>query len=65
MDEQSPENILVYDILYRKLIDPKPLSIRFDKIDGFVRVFDGSRYLVLFGLEKYNAVYNKIRHLIS
>ena len=65
MDEQSPENILVYDILYRKLIDPKPLGIRFDKIDGFVRVFDGSRYLVLFGLEKYNAVYNKIRYLIS
>ena len=65
MDEQSPENILVYDILYRKLIGPKPLSIRFDKIDGFVRVFDGSRYLVLFGLEKYNAVYNKIRYLIS
>ena len=37
---------------FRSLIDYKSLRIRFDKIDGFIRVYDGSRYLVLFGSEK-------------
>ena len=31
-DEKSHENILIYDILYKTLIGPKPLRIRFDKI---------------------------------
>ena len=34
------------------------------KIDGFIRVYDGSRYLVLFALEEYDAIYNRIRYLI-
>ena len=38
---------------------------RFDKIDGFVRNYDGTRYLVLLGPEKYDAIYNIIRYLIS
>ena len=33
------------------LFDPKPLRIRFDHIDWFIRVYDGTRYLTLFGLE--------------
>ena len=48
IDEQSHENILIYDISNRTFIGPKPLYIRFDKIDGFIRI-DGTRYLVLFG----------------
>ena len=28
------------------------LCIIFNKIDGFIRVYDGIRYLVLFGSEK-------------
>ena len=52
IDEQSYENILVYDISYKSLTDSKPLDIRFDKIDGFISVDDGTRYLVLFGIEK-------------
>ena len=27
-----------YNISYQTLIDPKPLRIRFDNIDGFVRI---------------------------
>ena len=27
----------------------KPLRIRFDKVDRFIKVYDGTRYLVLFG----------------
>ena len=41
------------------------MRIRFYKIDGFIRVYDGTRYLVLFESEKYDFIYNKIRYLIS
>ena len=40
-NEKSYENILVYDISYRTLIGAKPLCIRFDKVDGFIRVMIG------------------------
>ena len=47
------------------MTEAKPLRIRFDKRDGFIAVYDGTRYLVLLGPEKYGAFYNSIRHLIS
>ena len=37
----------------------------FDKIDGLIRVYDKTRYLVLFGVEKYDFIYNRIRYLIG
>ena len=45
--------------------DSKPLHFRFDKIDGFIRANGGSRYLVLFGIEKYDFIYKRITYLIS
>ena len=60
VDEKSNENILVYNILYKTLIGGKPLLIRFNKVDGFIKVYDGIRYLVLFCPEKYDAIYNRI-----
>ena len=65
IDDKSYENILVYNISYKSLIDSKPLRIRFNKIDGFIRVYDKTRYLILFGSEKYDSIYNRIRYLIS
>ena len=59
------ENILVYIISYKSLIDYKPLRIRFDKIDRFIRVFDGSRYLASLWNKKYDSIYDRIRYLIS
>ena len=47
------------------MIGGKPLRIRFHKIDRFIRVYDGTRYLVLFGSEKYDFIYNRIRYLIG
>ena len=47
------------------LIDPKLVSIRFGKIDGFIRTYDGTRYLTLFDSEKYDATYDRIRYLVS
>ena len=65
IDEKSHENILIYDISYETLIGAKLLRIRFNKIDGFVRVYDGTRYFTLFGSEKYDTIYNRIRYLIE
>ena len=35
-----------------KLIGSKPLRIRFDKVDGIIRIGDGTRYLTLFDSKK-------------
>ena len=43
----------------------KPLRIRFDKINGFIKIYDEIRYLVLFGSEKYDCIYSRIKYLIS
>ena len=34
----------------------------FDKVNGFIKVYDGSRYLVLFGPERYDAIYDRIKY---
>ena len=65
IDEKSHENIFIYNISYKTLIDPKPLHIRLDQIDGFIRIYNGTTYLTLFGSEEYEAIYNRIRDLIS
>ena len=52
LNEKSYRNILVYNDSYKTLIGDKPLCIRFDKVNGFIRVYDGTRYLALFGTEK-------------
>ena len=59
--ENLYKNILVYNIPCKTLIDNKLLHIRFNKVDGVIRVYDRTRYSVLFGAEKYDFVYNKIR----
>ena len=47
------------------MIGAKPMLITFDKVDLFIRVYDVTRYLVLFGPGKYDAIYNRNRYLIS
>ena len=51
--------------MYKTLISAKPLGFMFDKVNGFTRVYDKTKYLILFGLEKYDAIYNRIRYLRS
>ena len=41
------------------------MRIRFNKIDGFTGIYDGTRYLTLFASESYDATYNRIRYLRS
>ena len=50
--KNSFEIILVCEVSCKTLIDREPLCIRFDKITEFIRVYDGTRYLVLFRPEK-------------
>ena len=55
---------MVYKISYKILTSGKPLDIRFDKVKGSIRVYYGSRFLVFFDLEKYNAIFNRTRYVI-
>ena len=59
MDEKSCN-----DVSYKTLISAKPLRIMFDKVNGCIRDYDGFKYLVLFSLEIYDAIYERMRYLI-
>ena len=42
------------------------MRIRFDKIDGFIRILDGEiKHLVLFDHELFDKICDRIKHLIS
>ena len=56
---------MIYDVSYKTLAGAKPLRLNFDNVDEFIRDNDGTKYLVLFGLEKCNAIYDRIRYLIG
>ena len=56
LDEKSLENILIHEISYKILISAKPLRPSFDKAHGFIRAYNGTRYLVSFGREKYESI---------
>ena len=62
VDEKSYGNILIYDISYKTLIGAKPLRIRVDKVNGFIRVYHETRCLLSLGSEKYDAIYSMIRY---
>ena len=49
LHEESHKNNLIYDISCKNLIDLKPFQIRFNKIDGFMRLYDRRRHLTWFG----------------
>ena len=63
IDEKFLENILIYDISYKALIDSKFLRIKFNKIDEIIRIYDGTRYLTLFGTKICDTIYDRIRYL--
>ena len=56
----------MYDISYKTSTSPKPFHIRFNKINGFIRVRGGEfRHLVLFNYILFDKVCDKIKYLIS
>ena len=74
LDKKSYENVLVDNILYKKFMDTKPLRIKFNKVEGLIKIYNEIRYLELFNLYgaitarinfRYNAIFDKINYLIS
>ena len=46
IDENPYKKILLYIISYKTLIRAKLMRIRFDRLNRFIRVYKGARYLV-------------------
>ena len=65
LDEKSYQNILVYHVSYKTFIGAKPLRIVLNKVDIFIRDNGGTKYLALQCSEKYYAIFNRIRYLIT
>ena len=40
-------------------------NVRFNKINGFIKIYGGMRYLVLYDYKRYKAIYDRIIYLIS
>ena len=65
IDQKPYENVLFYNISYKSLTNSKLFCTRLNKIDGLIKVYDGTSYFVLLGSGKYGYIYSKIRYLIS
>ena len=50
--ENFVKYIFTYNISKKTFIGSKLLRIRFDKTDGFIGVYDGTRCLIIFDPEK-------------
>ena len=46
LNKENYQNILIYDISCKTSTGAKLLCIRFDEIDGFIKIRDRTRYLV-------------------
>ena len=62
---EKNKNIFIYYISSKTFMGVKPLRIWFKKVDGFIKIYDGITYLVLFVSERYNAIFDSIDYLIS
>ena len=66
LDKKIYEMISVYEISYKTSTGRKSLHIRFDKIDGFIRVRGSEfKHLVLFDNGSFDKICDKIKYLIS
>ena len=36
----------------------------FNKIHGFIRDYDGTKYLLLYGPENYDAIFDRVRYFV-
>ena len=66
LDKKLHENVSVFDILYKTSTGPRPLRIKFDKIDGFIMVLDAKiKHLILFNYGLFDKICNEIKYCIS
>ena len=47
LEEKSYRNLLIYDVRYKTSYSAKPLCIISDKVGGYVRKYDRTKYLGL------------------
>ena len=59
------ENILVYNILCKTSIGLEPVRIKFNKIEGFIKIRDKIRYLVSFNYSCCDKMCHEIKYLLS
>ena len=65
LDEEKYEYVLICETSYKRFMGLMQLCIRFDEIEGFIEIYYGTRYLVLFGNSWYDKMYDRIKHLTS
>ena len=63
MFKEKNENT-IYNISYKTSTCEKPLRIRYDRIDGFIKIHNNIKYLVLFD-EWCEKICDRIKYLIS
>ena len=64
LNEKSCKTFLIY-VAYKTRYGVKLLYIIFEKVDGYIRKFDGTKYLAFFhSNEKYKRIFAKLRYLI-
>ena len=63
--KEKCENILIHYISYKTSTGAKPFRIKFDEIDGIIKIYDGIRYLVLFDHGWFDKICDNIKYLIS
>ena len=56
---------MIYEISYKTSAGAKSLRIRYHEIDGFVKIHDGIRYLVLFNCGWFDQICDRIKYLTS
>ena len=59
------KTILIDDISKKTFMGLIPLRIRFEKIDGFIKIYDGIRYLVILDRNWLDKICDSIKYLIS
>ena len=55
--------ILIYNISCKTFIGSIPLCISLDKIDGFYKVYDGVRYLLILGDSWSDEICDSIKYM--
>ena len=62
LDEKSYGSFLIYDVSYKTPYIAKPLRIIFDKLDGYIRKYDRTKYVSLFHpYKEYQRIFDKVR----
>ena len=65
LDEKIYKNILIYDISYKTFMGSKLLRIWFDKIDGFIKIYDRIRYSLILAHCWFDEISDSIKYLTS